>query len=191
MTPLPKLPSPKLHSYFVMVRPAAGADPVALKNTSWFTPGVAGEVVNTAVGGMPGATVTVCTEVAVAPRLSVTVSLTRKFPTVRNWCVVACPVALVPSPKSHAYTHSMLHATPLLVEVAALKLTVWSTSGAVGVKVKAATRFGFCGRMTPCGIRISSIWRANSSPNTPESVGNTAMLTDWDRCDSGDAGGAV
>ena len=64
------------------------SDALALKKTSWFTPGVAGEVVNDAVGGVPGATGTVCTDVAVAPRLSVTVNLTRKLPTVRNWCVV-------------------------------------------------------------------------------------------------------
>ena len=49
-------------------------------------------------------TVTGCVTEAVAPRLSVTVSLTLYVPAASYSCDAVAPVPLLPSPKSHAYS---------------------------------------------------------------------------------------
>ena len=72
----------------MIVRPVAGLDDVASKNTSWLTPGFSGDTVNAALGGVPAPTGTTFVTNAVAPLASVTVRVTLKLLIVRNWWVV-------------------------------------------------------------------------------------------------------
>jgi hypothetical protein len=61
-------------------------------------------LVKRAMGGRFGAdTLTSWLVDADAPRLSVTVNVTRKSPVTAKSCVGVTPVAVAPSPKSHAY----------------------------------------------------------------------------------------
>jgi len=81
-TPLPALPSPKLHAWDTMRRPAAAVDAPASKKTS--APAVAGigDTVNEATGGVPAATVNVLVASADRPNESLTVNRTRYAPAV-------------------------------------------------------------------------------------------------------------
>ena len=143
------------------------ASRVALKNTSTLAGAGVGETVKVAVGGVGAATVM---QLSLTPRRRAVGDGQRRRRSARR-CGTdgssSVPVADVPSPKSHEYVHSVEHATPLLVLVDASNDTVWNACGVAGVNVKSATRFGFVGRMTPCGISRMSICRVNSPRKSP------------------------
>src|SRR5687768_8835468 len=100
-----------------------------------------------------------------------------KVPTRRNWWVTVTPLAVVPSPKSHANVHALTHDAPLLVVPEASKVTTSITFGSEGVMVKLGVRFGLVGRITPGGISRMSTVRVSSPRKSPESLGVTAIVT--------------
>jgi len=107
---------------------------VAVNWTATPTSGAAGVNVKFAAVRRGATTSDLAGEVALAPTLSVTVTVTRKVPEVVYEWVAGLPVPVVVSPKFHEKVKGAV--PPLTV---AVKLTVVPTSGLAGVTVVMAT----------------------------------------------------
>ena len=125
------VPSPKFHVKFAIV-----------PSVSWLADElnvtVNGAVVsklmklNTHVGGVPIAIVTVCVHVVTLPTSSVNVSCTTNAPVLVNVWFTVVPLAELPSPKVHALETIVPSGSVLDEE---LKITFSSISGVVGLIV--------------------------------------------------------